>query len=94
MAREIFDEKTGAGIEWASYIGYPQAAEILSGLLGVEVPVSRSQTILENGDCALVMRLMYRVDHAEKKGRKHGTRIEDYEFYFVRFSTYPLEETQ
>ena len=71
--------------EWKSYIGYQQTAAILSALVGVKIPVSREQTIFENGDEALVIKLRYRVNPREKNGGVHGQTLADYEFCFVTY---------
>lgn len=56
---------------WESTIGYQETAEALSQLSGVQVPVNRRMVRMEEGDEALVFRLVLppgerRVDPATK----------------------------
>lgn len=70
---------------WESYIGYPETARVLSALLGVDVPVSRAETVLDCGDVMLVARLKYRVNPADKATNRKQT-VDDFEFSIVLFS--------
>lgn len=67
---KLFKSATLAGQVWRSYIGYDQNARILSDLLGVEVPVSRDETHLQDLDIMIVMKLKYRLDDPAVKGRR------------------------
>ncbi len=70
--RELVDD---AGWEWRSSIGYAQNADILSQLLGREIPVSMSQTEPSAGDVMLIMKLPYRT-------REKGAPVDESEFEF------------
>ena len=77
-----YEELTQLGWSVESYIGYPQTAEILSDVLGDAVPVRREKCEMDKGDIALIIKLRYRIqDPAEKAGRQHGCRAEDFEFF-------------
>lgn len=53
---------------FVSRIGYPSTADYLRSLApGVEVPLSREMSTLAAGDEALVCRLVYRVEPADKR---------------------------
>lgn len=62
-----------------SYIGYPETARILEQLSGVEIPLSRTQTIAERGDTLLIARLKYRMTAPSQKGQTKHT-VNDFEF--------------
>jgi hypothetical protein len=66
-----------------SYIGYPQNVELIKQWTGVEVPLNRAQTTVEDGDVLLVMRLKYRVGNPAMKGAKVDAR--DFEFMRVGY---------
>jgi len=51
-----------------SYIGYPQTAEYMSSVLGIQVEVNRGETRFEDGDIAVVCKLKYRVANPADKG--------------------------
>lgn len=51
-----------------STIGYPQTAEVLSKITGIEIPVNRTQIKMETGDEALVFRLTVRLIDVSLKG--------------------------
>lgn len=72
---------------WRSYVGYPQTAGIVGGLLGLDIPVCRDQTELEDGDTIFVAKLRYRVNPQEKGGRQHGASLDDYEFCIVEYDS-------
>lgn len=63
------------GWEWQSSIGYPQNAQILSRLLGCDVPVSMSQTVPGVGDLMMIMKLGYRT-------RDKGAFVDESEFEY------------
>lgn len=81
--KEIFNQLKK---KWASYIGYPNTARILTDLLGVEVPISQAETVLGDGDVCLCVRLNRRVaDKTQKAGGQLGQKIEDYQFFVVTY---------
>jgi hypothetical protein len=82
-AKNLFQKNTKAGFK--SHIGYPNTCRVLSKLFEVSVPLSRESTEIKQGDVIIAVRLPYRIDPDEKKGRKHGEALEDYEFFEVRF---------
>lgn len=55
---------------WDSTIGYPETAEALQKISGCKIPVSRKIIIIQEGDNALVFRLVfpqgYRPDPSKK----------------------------
>ena len=89
--RDLFLIRCGQKREpYKSYIGYPNSAAVLSELLGVEIPLSRERTVLEDGETAFAMRLRYRVAPASKAMNKHGEKLEDYDFFVIRYFSFPL----
>lgn len=73
------------GMEWRSYVGYPQTAGILSEAFQIAIPVSREQKKLESGDTMFAVRLKYRVAPVEKGQPQHGSSVEDYEFFITSY---------
>lgn len=67
-----------------SYIGYPDTAKYMARILGVDVPVNRLQTTLEDGDEVLVCRLKYRVQNPNAKG-SFTPSDDDYEWWYVQY---------
>ena len=67
-----------------SYIGYKQTAEILSDLCGFEVRENREETLIEDGDMLLIVRIKYRL--ANHPGRDAKPSIDDLEFREVHYS--------
>lgn len=72
---------------WESYIGYPNCANVASQILGEEIPISRQETELEDGDEILVLRLNYRPDATKKAGNELGQKISDYRFFYIKYSS-------
>lgn len=83
---EFIEDCVEGNLPWKSSIGYPQLSALLSELLGTDVPLSRDQTQLSDDDIVLVAKLPYRVNPTEKGERQHGSKIEDYEFFLMKFS--------
>ncbi len=81
--RVAFDEFRNGGGNFKSYIGYPQTAAHIAAVLGVEVPVSREQTVLESGDVIFICKLKYRVADPARKGEVVPDEFE----YFVALYT-------
>lgn len=67
-----------------SYVGYPQTAEFVQRISGVQVEVSRRPTVLEDGDRVLVVKLAYRPQDAGSKGAPVNEN--DYEFFLIRYT--------
>lgn len=84
--KSLFRMERTAGVEFESYIGYPNLAALLSSLLEEKVEVSRKETVLEDGDKILVARLPYRIFPDEKQKQIYGNSIDDYEFSVIYFS--------
>jgi hypothetical protein len=65
-----------------SYIGYQSTADFLKRLSGIDIPVSRDQTSVEDGDKLLIVRLKYRLANpADKRDKNRIPADEDYEFF-------------
>jgi Domain of unknown function (DUF1874) len=70
--------------ECDSYVGYEQTAHFVERISGVKVEVARRQTVFEDGERALVVKLAYRLPDANSKGAP--VNESDYEFYMIRYS--------
>ena len=57
-----------------STIGYQETADLLTELLGVEVPMNRVNTALKSGDIMFVVRSTQRFD-PDKKGLDHLSSV-------------------
>jgi len=66
-----------------SYISYPQNIDILEELTGIRFPLSREETVLEDTDIMLVMKLKYRVAMGTK-----GQKVDpnDFEYFQCLYS--------
>lgn len=71
------------GGQYRSYVGYPQTAEHVLKVSGVNPPISRDQTVLEDGDVMLIVKLSYRVADPRTKGQPQD---EDWEYGLARYS--------
>lgn len=54
---------------WVSAVGYPEIAEALKRISGIEIPVNCKQITMKAGDEALVFRLTKRLTVPENKGK-------------------------
>jgi len=81
-ARETFQKLKGNG--WQSYIGYQETASYVSKVLGIEVPVSRAETTINNGDIMIVCKLKYRISNPSEKG-KFSPSEEDFEWLIIEY---------
>jgi hypothetical protein len=69
-----------------SYIGYQSTADFLKRLSGIDIPVNRDQTRVEDGDKLLIIRLKYRLaDPADKRDKNRIPADEDYEFFICLY---------
>ena len=68
-----------------SYVGYPDTAKYMSEKLGIEVPVNRSEAILEDGDVMIICKLKYRVQNPQEKG-KFTPNDDDFEWYICYYN--------
>jgi hypothetical protein len=66
--------------EFVSAVGYPETAELLSALLGVEVPAQRVEVKMQPGDEALVFRLKVRPEPGAKGNLGQDFLLENSEF--------------
>jgi len=60
-AKKVIAEAESKGKEVISAVGHASTAQVLSQLLGREVPVNRAMVSLEDGDEAIVFQLMTRL---------------------------------
>lgn len=67
-----------------SYIGYQDTADHIKSVSGVDIPLNRSQTTLEDGDCMIVCKLKYRVASPSDKGR-FTPSDSDYEYFLIEY---------
>jgi hypothetical protein len=87
VARKITVDEARAIVQkfhgkFESYIGYPDTAKYMSEVLGVDVPVNRSETSLADRDEILVCKLRYRVKDPGAKGT-FTPNADDYEWWHV-----------
>jgi hypothetical protein len=66
--------------DFVSAVGYPETAEVLSALLGMEVPVQRVEVQMQPGDEALVFRLRVRPEPGKKGNLGQDFLLENTEF--------------
>jgi len=64
-ARELVKEK-----EFISFVGHPSTAEVMSKLLGIEIPANRISVELDMGDEVLVMSLNQRLPEGKVLGKE------------------------
>lgn len=69
-ARRIIAEAESKGREVVSAIGHQSTAQLLSQLLGREVPVNRAMVELRDGDEAIVFQLMVRLPEGKVLSRE------------------------
>lgn len=65
-----------------SYIGYPQNIELLKEWTGLDIPLSRKTTKVDDGDILLIMKLTYRVKPKEKG---YEVSEDDFVFYYANY---------
>lgn len=87
QARRVFEHFSKSG--WVSYVGYPQTAEYMSKVLGVEVPVNRAQATLDNDDIILVCKLKYRLSNPADKGAEVPENA--FEWWVVEYHSFENE---
>jgi len=71
--REVSPEEAGAivreakakGKDVISAVGHASTAQLMSKLLGIEVPVNRAMVAFEDGDEAIVFQLMIRLQEGQ-----------------------------
>ena len=72
-----------------SYIGYPETAQLIEQITGIEIEVSREQAALTLGDIMLIVKLRQRVANPADK-ETFQLSIEDFEFF--RCDWQPLDK--
>lgn len=68
-----------------SFIGYPDNIALLKAWTGIEFPLSREKTTLQDGDRMIIMRLKYRVQNPADKG-KFMPEENDFEFFLCDYN--------
>ena len=82
ISQQVFASFIRDAGEVDSYIGYPQTAQHVEALTGINVEVSRRMTLLEDGDRVLVVKLPYRVADPAIKGNEVAP---EFEYFLVRY---------
>ena len=77
---------------YTSHIGYQQNADLIEQWTGIRPEVSRTETLFEHGDAALVMRLKHRVADPSTKGAPVSSDPADWEFAWVTYTDYAVWE--
>jgi len=70
-----------------SYVGYPETAQHIERVSGVQIQVNRAPTKLADQATILICRLAYRVTDPGMKGKLQPTD-EDYEYYVATYTRY------
>ena len=67
----------------SSSIGYQQNADYIKKRTGINLPITRAETTIQDGDKLLIMKLRYRVD-----GLPKGAPVDenDFEFFWCEFT--------
>lgn len=82
-------QKAAATGNLKSYIGYPETAEMLEQMTGIQIEASREHAMLIPGDEMLIIKLRYRTaDPASNKPLQLS--IDDFEFF--RCDWQPIDE--
>lgn len=84
LTEDEFVNALRAGM-FISYIGYPETAKHIADISGVEVPLNRGATYIDDGDTLLICKLKYRVQNPGDKGKFTPGR-DDYEYFIVEYS--------
>lgn len=82
-AKSIVSEALHTKAHMLSYVGYEQTALHMAKVLGVDVPLNRSETQYEDGDYILVCKLKYRLKNPNEKGQPVDP--EDFEWMLVQY---------
>lgn len=67
-----------------TYVGYASTAKLLYDLVGFEIQESRAETLLEDGDVLLIVRVKYRLGN--KKNADVEPTLDDMEFRVVYYT--------
>lgn len=72
-----------------SSVGYPQNLDFIRRCTGLELPLSRKETKIQDGDKLLIMKLRYRVD-----GYPKGYPVDENDFEFFKCEFTAMTETR
>ncbi len=61
--------------EFISAVGHKGTAEVMSELLGVEIPVNRVRVEMEEGDTAIVFRVLVRLEEGKVLSKEELERL-------------------
>jgi hypothetical protein len=81
---EIAKEVVSKADKIESFVGYPDTAKYMKRVLGIDVVLSRAQTVFEAGDIAIVCKLRYRLQNPAQKG-VYTPQDEDFEWWLVEY---------
>jgi len=89
-ARRIFEDAVVKGKEVVSAVGHESSAQLMSELLGREVPARRVQVALEDGDEAIVLQIAQRLPEGKVltyKELQQLSREGKIKLYHIQLST-------
>lgn len=72
-----------------SYIGYANTKHLIKQISGVEVKLSREQTVLSDGDNLLICKLKLRLtdnNHKADKNFQNALKVSDFEFFSCTYN--------
>lgn len=82
QAKEFFDKIKETPIEQIiSFIGWPENLRLIYDQTGIQIQISRENTVLSEQDQIYVMKLKYRPENKAVK----FTRISDFDFFRVQY---------
>ena len=81
--REIREAKTD---KIRSYIGYTENIRLIKENTGIDIVISKENTILEPGDIILVMKLIYRPENKRMYLREKAAQLSDFEFFRIFYN--------
>ena len=73
-------QDAAATSNFKSYIGYPETAQLIEKITGIEIEVSREPARLTPGDTILIVKLRHRVANPADK-EPLQLSIDDFEFF-------------
>lgn len=78
FTKELRNAATSDNLQ--SFIGYPETAQLIEQITGIEVEVSREQATLTPGDTMLIVKLRQRVTNPADKETLQLS-VDDFEFF-------------
>ena len=93
----ISDVKELLAKEFISAIGHEATADVLSQLLGIQIPVNRIPIKLENGDTVIVFQLLQRIPEGKILSKEELQQLIQQgqaKFYRVRVYEYGGDESK